>query len=121
MKYILGVGCGKRSGAGGQEPVVRRQRREGRSPAAKAMAPRNRTECDREFVTVLADRHTHKQAAGRRGPKPVLSAAPSKKCATATPRRATKVLMALPPASSGSISLSDCTDLEDTTPTWGFG
>ena len=70
MKYILGVGCGKRSvpGVRSQEPGVRRQRREGRSPAAKAMAPRNRTECDREIVTVLAERHSHKQAAGRRGP-----------------------------------------------------
>ncbi len=34
------------------------------------MAPRNRTECDREIVTLLAECQTHKQAAGHRSPGP---------------------------------------------------
>ena len=33
------------------------------------MAPRNRTECDREIVTLLAQGHSHNQAAEHRSPR----------------------------------------------------
>ena len=122
MKYILGVGCGKReSGVSSQGSVVRSQRGEGRSLAGKAMAPRNRTECDREIVTLPAEGHTHKRVAGHRGLKhrtitPALEE--MRHCYTTPPNQA---LMALEPASIGSISPSIAPTLRTRRPTWGFG
>ena len=83
------------------------------------MAPRNRTECDREIVTQLAEGHTHNQAAGHRGPRPRTITAPSKMrhCYT-TPSN--EALMALATRLQWIDSPSDCTDPGAPRPTGGF-
>jgi hypothetical protein len=82
------------------------------------MAPRNRTECDREIVTLLAERHSHNQAAEHRSPRSrtITRALEEMRHCYTTP--ATKPSWPLPPASSGSIRLIAPRDITPDRGSW---
>jgi hypothetical protein len=83
------------------------------------MAPRNRTECDREIVTLPAEGHTHKRVAGHRGLKhrTITPALEEMRHCYTTPSN--EALMALATCLHWIDLTIDCTDPQDT-PDLGF-